>query len=92
MLSRPSSATRLRFLTLAVGVVALVLAVIPLASVGTYAAASVLLVALFIITANTAINAQPTGSLGQLLYETEHPQSGATRNLDATNVNQVSPW
>lgn len=42
-------------------------------SVSTYAAVTVLLIGVAAVTLNSARNAGPTGSLGQLLYETEHP-------------------
>ena len=71
---------------------ALAVAVIPLASLSTYATVSVLLLALLIVTANTAINAQPTGSLGQLLYETDRGQSVPSPTLNGTNVQRVYRW
>ena len=42
-------------------------------SVSTYGALTALLIAVAAVTLNSARNAGPTGSLGQLLYETEHP-------------------
>ena len=72
--------------------VALAVAVFPAASLSTYAVASVLLLAFAIVTANTTTNAQPTGSLGQLLYETEHPESVPTRHLKGANAEQVYRW
>lgn len=42
-------------------------------SVSTYAAFTALLIGVAAVTLNSARNAGPTGSLGQLLYETEHP-------------------
>lgn len=89
---RSSSATRLTVLVSAFFAVALALAVIPLASVSTYAAVSVLLLALVIVTADTALNAQPTGSLGQMLYETERRQTVSTPNRNRTTALRVSRW
>ena len=41
-------------------------------SVSTYGALTALLIAVAAVTLNSARNAGPTGSLGQLLYETEN--------------------
>jgi hypothetical protein len=62
--------------------VALAVADFTLASLSTYAVASILLMALAIVTVKTAMSAQPTGSLGQLLYETEHPPSVPNPHVD----------
>lgn len=38
----------------------------------TYVAVTSLVIGVAVVTLNTSRNARPTGSLGQLLYETEH--------------------
>jgi hypothetical protein len=43
------------------------------ASASTFAACVVLLVAVAAVTLKSAVDAGPTPSVGQLLYETEHP-------------------
>ena len=56
------------------------LAVPDLMSTSTYAALTALLIGVAIVTLNSARNAGPTGSLGQMLYETEHPARGSSGN------------
>ena len=75
MLRRHSLRTPIAFLFGSVAIVLLYLAVPPyeLAS-STYVAAAVLLAGMAIVTFNTVSNA-PNGSLGQILYETDNPQS-----------------
>ena len=60
------------FLTVAVLLIYVALSPLALSS-STYVAAAVLLAGMGIVTVLTAGNA-PTGSMGQLLYETEKPQ------------------
>ena len=49
-------------------------------SVSTYSALTALLIAVAAVTLNSARNAGPTGSLGQLLYETENPALRPSRS------------
>jgi hypothetical protein len=49
------------------------LAVPEFMSTSTYAAVTALLIGVAMVTLTSARNAGSTGSLGQLLYETEHP-------------------
>ncbi len=57
-------------------------------STSTYAAVTALLIGVMAVTLNSARNAGPTGSLGQLLYETEHPVRPATTSTPTRN----NPW
>ena len=57
-------------------------------STSTYAAVTALLLGVTAVTLNSARNAGPTGSLGQLLYETDHP--AAARR--ATKAQRTNPW
>jgi hypothetical protein len=52
-------------------------------STSTYAAVTTLLIGVAAVILNSARNAGPTGSLGQLLYETEHPARPAARRKAA---------
>ena len=90
MLPRSSSGIGLTALVFGFVSLALAMAVTPSASLSTYAIVSVLLLALLTITVKTAVNAQATGSLGQLLYDTEHPQSVDTGNR--TKSSRVNGW
>lgn len=75
MLRRHSLRTPVVFLFGSVAIALLYLAMPPyeLAS-STYVAAAVLLAGMAIVTFNTVSKA-PSGSLGQILYETDNPQS-----------------
>jgi hypothetical protein len=55
------------------------LAVADLMSVSTYAAIAALVIAFGAVTVTSVRNGGATGSLGQLLYETEHPARATAR-------------
>ena len=92
MRPQSSSAPRLTFLVFASFALALAVVVMPSASLSTYAALSVLFLALVIVTINTATNARPTGSLGQTLYETDNPATVAVHHDNRTKAAAVDPW
>ena len=57
-------------------------------STSTYAAVTTLVIGVTAVVLNSARNAGPTGSLGQLLYETDHPV--AVRR--AIKDERSNPW
>jgi hypothetical protein len=59
-----------------------------LMSTSTYAAVTALLISVMAVTLNSARNAGPTGSLGQLLYETDHP----VRPVTTSTATRSNPW
>jgi hypothetical protein len=63
------------------------LAVPGVMSTSTYAALTALLIGVAVVTLNSARNAGPTGSLGQMLYETEHPARASRGDNGRSN-----PW
>jgi hypothetical protein len=88
MFQRLSSPTSLTLLAVPVFLGLLYAALTPLGvSSSTWLAFGAVLLGMAIVTFNTANNAQPTGSLGQLLYETEHPRVKA-----AKKTRTVSKW
>ena len=87
MFRRLSSQTSLTLLAVPVLLGLLYAALTPLGvSSSTWVAFGALLLGVAIVTFNTANNTQPTGSLGQLLYETERPR------VKAKTARPVSKW
>ena len=70
--------TALLFALLPVATLFLVL-VMSNAALSTFVACVVLVIAVAAVTLKSAVGAGPTGSVGQLLYETEHPAPAITR-------------
>lgn len=86
MFRRPSSQTSLVLLAVPVSLGLLYAALTPLGvSSSTWVAFGALLLGIAIVTFNTAHNAQPSGSLGQLLHTTELPRVKA-------KAREVSRW